>query len=186
MQCNEDMRLGGLMARHERERERGRVGVVVELDAVELCEEVRRRLMLYADASGGERDLHVLHDVDEDMAMGVVSRCVGEVADLLRPWTRADVEPGRLSGGPDAEVMRYEVRLDVRHGRSATTLSRVAGLARAYVVYKGMAEWLAVAIPGDGVHALWEAKAAEAREELSATLSSSYDPKRLRVSSHWY
>ena len=47
-------------------------------------------------------------------------------------------------------------------------------------------EAYAVALPVSNIHAMWEQKAADVREQIATTLVLPYEPKRLRIRPHWY
>ena len=164
----------------------------IVLKTEELYADIANRLTLTADsmeAQGGDTDLSntkdALDDGNREIVTGLIARFVYECMNIMYPYAKTPIRECRRDDNSD-EVEAYAVALTFERMRSETCLCQLARLMHDYIVYKCYAEWLAMTMPVSNIHAMWEQKAADVREQIATTLVLPYEPKRLRIRPHWY
>lgn len=163
----------------------------VEIDIMQddLLADIANRLKLAAESAGSDADLHnvtdVLDDGNREIVTGLIARYMYETMNILHPFARVPVRRcGRGRADDDADV--YSITLTFGHGRSETQIQQLERLIRDYVVYRCLAEWLEMTMPGANTYTVWEQKAEDAKEQIGTCLVLPYSQKQLRVRPHWY
>lgn len=142
-----------------------------------------------AAAAAGGRDTHrtedVLDDGGRELVAGVMSRLMYESMAVLYPFCKRPVDR-RGCDTADEGRDAYVITLDFPYERSEAGIRRVRGCIHSYVVYKCVAEWLALTLPDTGQWQTWEQKAQDMHGQLTESLVLPLRPKSLRVRQHFY
>jgi len=157
----------------------------------ELLADISMRCLLAANAAKGlgKEDacdtVDVLDDGNREVLVSLVSRLMYECVNLLYPFAKRPMVNGSHVDRVD-EVDAYAMELEFPHKRSETEVLHVRRCVHDYVVYKCLAEWLALTLPDTGQWQLWEQRAQDVREELATALVPPLRPRSLRIRPHFY
>lgn len=158
--------------------------------AEELLADISNRCSIAANAvkAGGKSvssdAVDVLDAGKREMVLGIVERLVFECMNILYPYASCSISSKRHDDRPK-EVDAYVVTLRFSHGRSETQVAELNRTVHDYVVYKCVAEWIALTMP-DADWQTWETKAQELRGRIATLLAAPLHPRTLRIKPHLY
>lgn len=141
----------------------------------ELLYDVQNYAYVESDIMGEEKQhaQHQLADVCEDGNVDRVSRILAvvhaEVKEMLYPYTKrapSDMEVDDILEAPE----RYDVDMTVPESMSETTVQLLSKLIHEYMVYRVMADWLA--ITNKQAAAGWMERAEATKEQIDAAKSN--------------
>ncbi|MCF0203266.1 MAG: hypothetical protein HUK08_07875 [Bacteroidaceae bacterium] len=168
----------------------------IKIYTEELLQEISDRLTVSAESNSiGDIQRDTLRDITEDGNRDIITRLVHRlmfgVYDLLFPFAKEPIEPQKFTElrGRDniqRDVEAFIISLDFPFERSEISLKQLKENVHSYVVYKCVAEWMALAMPDNSQWQIWEQKANETRDIVVTSLVKPMRPKRLKVKPHYY
>lgn len=171
--------------------ERKRNTTELRLLTEELFADISTRCLLAAKAAKGmgkdgvADTADVLDDGNREVVRNIMSRLVAECVAMLHPFAKRHARRVPIDDRVD-EVDEYVVELSFPMERGETEMLHLLRCAHDYVVYKCLAEWLALTLPDTGQWQAWEQKAQDVREELAAALARPLRPGALHIRPRFY
>lgn len=145
----------------------------IEFLREQLLYDVRNYAYVEGDImQGEEHDKHQVQDVGEDGNVDRVTRVLNtafsEVVEFCYPYSKTPAEKETTLNDALVETEKYELRLQLPHDFSQTSLPLLRDQIHEYLVCTAVADWMSITKPDS--QANWQAKAEVAEGKVKSLL----------------